>query len=443
MQKHFKTSIGLILLLNLAMALTNSLSTKAVNFGPGEVWRVSTGLSYAYHQGYDVPAWNADGSLLLFRGKKGQVYLVKSLNDQPEQIKLTETPVGAVQWDRKRPEVFYYVTRERNQQTAVYSYNLASQEAKILFKAPGAIQLAPGHPDGEHLLLHAQTSGGGAAEIYSLQTQKILIIPLPGKVCRVRFTKHPDLSIFCNLSNQVTAEAAGWIMDAYTGVARQLVSETIQNWDWQPGGNCFSYSEADRLCIINRKGEPVKVISELSGPHSWAEDGKSLIIAVTNKKSSYYGQIVVYNPDKGEVRAVGEHHFQVGAAMLQPNPNFSPDQTKAVYNRNDNGRNYPQVYVVKVSSPKPVKNLRLITEKSTLELTWAVTDAKEIKCYQIYKIATNGKRTKLGEVDKGQTKYNLKYEADLRSLEIISREFSGLESEPASVEVPTKTVSQL
>ncbi|HYH02903.1 MAG TPA: hypothetical protein VEC37_07360, partial [Bacillota bacterium] len=342
-----------------------------------------------------------------------------------------------------RPDIFYYVSRDSNQQTAVYSYNITSQENRLLFKAPGALQLAPAHPDGEHLLLYPQQGEVGIAEIYSLHTQKVLIIPLPGKVYRVRFTKHADLSVFCNLEKSDALDQNNWIMDAYTGVAKQLVAGIAEYPDWQPGGILLSYFEDGRLLMVNRKGEPVKIIPDIAGFQSWSEDGKSLVIDVTHKKSRYYGEIVVCDSNSGDIRPLVEHHYQPSKVVTpQPNPHFSPDKTKVVYNSNDSGKNHSQVYVVRVKSPEPVKSLRLTPGKSALELTWLASTAKEVKNIQIYKIYLDGKRVKQGELEPKQTRCLVKYEDNLKSIEVIVKEFSGLESEPAMVEV-TKSGSWL
>ena len=426
------------------VAVSPGLNSQAPGAHPDKGWKISSGLKHAYHQCYDVPAWNANGSRILLRGKKGTVYLVKGLEGEPEPVKLPEVPVGNIQWDRMRPDIFYYVARDRSRQTAVYSYNVISQENRLLFKAPGGLQLAPAHPDGEHLLLYPQQEGVGIAEIYSLHTQKVLIIPLPGKVYRVRFTKHPDLSVFCILEKSDTKVRTNWIMDAYTGVAKQLVEGSTEFPDWQPGGILLSYFENGHLLMVNRKGEPVKIIPDIDGFQSWAEDGKSLVIAVTHKKSKHFGEIVTYDSNSGEIRSVAKHcYYQSSKATLPlPNPHFSPDKTKVVLNFNEPGKSNTQVYVIKAKSPDPVKNLRLNPGKSALELTWSAPSAKEVKTIQVYKVYQDGKRVKQAELEARQTRCLVKYEDNLKSFEVVVREFSGLESEPATVEV-TKSGSWL
>lgn len=436
MRIKFKFMNFLIFLGICLVTVSPGLNSQRTGAHSDNVWKVSSGLKYAYHQCYDVTAWNANGSRILLRGKKGTVYLVKGLEAEPETVKLPEVPAGYIQWDRMRPDIFYYVTQDPSHQTAVYSYNIISKENKLLFKAPGGLQLAPPHPDGEHLLLYPQQEGVGIAEIYSLQTQKVLIVPLPDKVYRVRFTKHPDLSIFCILEKSDAKDRTNWIMDAYTGVARQLVEGSTEYPDWQPGGILLSYFENGRLLMVNRKGEPVKIIPDIEGFQSWADDGKTLVIAVTYKKSKYFGEIVTYDSNSGEIRSLAKYFYQpLKAAQSLVNPYFSPDKTKVVFNSDESGKGNTQVYVVKVKSPEPVKNLRLNPGKTALELTWSATTAKEVKNIQVYKIYQDGKRVKQAELEARQTRCLVKYEDNLKSFEVVVREFSGLESEPATVEI--------
>jgi hypothetical protein len=421
--------------------------TSLASPGGARIWHVSDGLRFAYHQYHDVPAWNSNGSRLLLRSSKaGSVFLSGGLNQDPERMKLRATPVGYIQWDRIRPEVFYYTACGKTRQTSIYSYNLANRESRLLFKAPAGLQLAPCHPDGDHLLLYPRSGGARIAEIFSLSTKKVLIVPLPAKIHLVRFTKHEDLSIFCNQETGNAGEgSANWIIDAVTGAAWEIPIGCGSQFDWQPGGNLLSFCPADDvLKVVNRKGEGVRSFPGVSGCQSWSEDGKKIVTAILNKKSRFFGEIVICDPSSGEIVVITPHQARVSNRQSShPQPVFSPDRTKVVFNSNSFGKQNPQVYVVQVKPVEPVKNLRLNSQKGSIELSWSASSAKEVKGTVIYRVLTDNRRVKVAELDARQVKYAMKAEEGVKGFEVIVKEFSGLESEPVSVDLPVRNGSWL
>jgi hypothetical protein len=413
--------------------------TSLANPGSDRIWHVSGGVRFAYHQYYDVPAWNSNGSRLLLRSSKaGSVFLNGGLDRTPESLKLPATPVGYIQWDRIRPEIFYYTAYDKKSQTLIYSYNLASRESRLLFKAPTGLQLAPCHPDGDHLLLYPGRGGARIAEIFSLSTKKVLNVPLPAKIHLVRFTKHEDLSIFCNQRGGITGrEHANWILDSMTGAAREIPIGYGMQFDWQPGGNLLSFCETDDVLeVVNRKGESVRSFPGVSGCQSWSDDGKKIVVAVLNKKSRFSGEIIICDPFSGEIAVVTPHQAHTTQRQSShPQPVFSPDRTKVVFNSNYFGKQNPQVYVVQVKPVEPVKNLRLNSQKGSFELSWSVPSAKEVKCIVIYKILTDSRRVKVADLDARQVKYAMKAEEGIKGFEVVAKEFSGLESEPVTTDL--------
>jgi hypothetical protein len=421
--------------------------TSLANPGAPRLWHVSAGLGFAYHQYNDVPAWNSNGSRLLLRsGKAGSIFFSSGLDKDPERVKLPATPAGYIQWDRVRPEVFYYTAYDKTSQTLIYSYNLVSRESRLLFKAPAGLQLAPCHPDGDHLLLYPRSGGARIGEIFSLSTKKVLIVPLPAQIHSVRFTKHEDLSIFCNQeAGNSGEESANWIIDSVTGAAREIPAGSGSQFDWQPGGNLLSFCKADDVLeVVNRKGENVRSFPGITACPSWSEDGKKIAAAVLNKKSRFFGEIVICDPSSGDIAAVTPHQSHAtDRQSSHPQPVFSPDRTKVVFNSNYFGKQNPQVYVVQVKPVEPVKNLRVNSQKGGLELSWSASSAKEVKATVIYRVLSDNRRVKAAELDARQVKYAVKAEEGLKGFEVSVKEFSGLESEPVSVDLPARNGSWL
>ncbi|HYH03072.1 MAG TPA: hypothetical protein VEC37_08235, partial [Bacillota bacterium] len=93
MGNHSKFTMLLIFSALFMLTVSPWPNGQAASSAHGKVWHVSSKLNYAYHQCYDVPAWNVNGSRILLRGKKGAVYLVKGLEAEPEPVKLPEVPV--------------------------------------------------------------------------------------------------------------------------------------------------------------------------------------------------------------------------------------------------------------------------------------------------------------------------------------------------------------
>lgn len=396
---------------------------------------VSLGIKYAYHQYYDIPAWNCNGSVLLFRGE-GRVYLVRKLGQAPIELKLTSKPAEYLQWDRNDPDILFYVVYSQKRYTQLYRVNLHTTDKEMIYQTEGFLGLAPPHPDGRHLLLHPRINRTDPAQIFDLETGAVKTIPVPGPVHRVRFTKNPDLSIFCNLETEKDNSSdprTSWFIDTSTGKTKLLVTGEAGHPDWRPGGNWLSFFQDNGLTIINRNGEPVQRFSGLGGHQSWSDDGSMVVADITYRKSRYVGWIIVYQVNSGEIVPLIEHCSTLtDRQATHPHPVFSPDGTKVVYNSNNFGRNTPQVYVAKVRSPDPVAKFQADLKENTVVLSWEKPRGREIEKYLIYYL-TGNKRFLIGENTADKVVYKTKTSEDMRGFQVVAQEHSGLTGKPVTL----------
>jgi hypothetical protein len=318
----------------------------------------SQGLDFAYHQYYDVPAWNCDGSLLLMRDAKGNAYLVKGTTapTAPVLLSLAQKPTGYLQWDAVNPRTLYLISYISSQ-TWLYQIDVSTKDAKFLYKATGRYDLAPLHPDGDHLLLHPRVGAADPAIIYSVRTGTTQMVAMPGPVHRVRFTTHPDLSLFCNTETQPgesIAERRSYIINALTGRAALLFKGEASHPDWQPGGGIISFFQESSLYFLDRSGQKLKSVAGLNGHQSWSCDGRYIVAEIydnNNANLNFRGWIVMINVANGQVIPIIKHQARSDKNQAtHPHPHFSPDGTKIVFNSNHLGTTNPQVYVVDISA---------------------------------------------------------------------------------------------
>lgn len=410
-----------------------------VQAGSLSKWHVSVGIGYAYHQYYDIPAWNCNGSVLLLRGKNAP-YLVEKLGEPPMILKLGSKVVSYLQWDRKNPFLLYYIAYNKKKDTELHCYNLNNDEDSLIYRAKGLLSLAPLHPDGRHLLLCPRINRTDPARIYDLETGAVKIIPVPGPVHRVRFTKNSDLSLFCNLEtekNSSSSPRTSWVIDAATGKPKLLITGEAGHPDWCPGGNWLSFFREGNLWIIDRSGQRVKEFTGLRGHQSWSEDGSLIVADINTRRSRYGGWIVICRVDTGDVVPLIEHCSTLTSDQAShPHPVFSPDGTKVVYNSNNFRINPPQVYVIKVKNPETVGQLWAEVKGKTVVLTWEEPKSREIEKYLIYQLKDNN-RFFIGECAAGQNFYKVDYNADSHAFEVIAQEYSGLKSQAVKVLINT------
>jgi hypothetical protein len=410
--------------------LWSESATAAVEDGK-TVWKVSGGLPRANHQYYDVPAWNCNGSALLIQGERKKRYVIRAIGSLPEAIPLLPDKAAYMKWDVHDPDVFYYLLNENNK-TVIVRQMLSNGKRQSIYEADGKLGLAVPHPDGEHLLLIPGLGGQRPAEVVSIKSGTSTRVPMPGPVHRVRFTKHADLSLFCNL--QTEGSAAGregrisWLV-SLQGKAQILVKGAAGHPDWEPQGNRLSYFMDGALRVVDRSGHTIKTIPGLSGHQSWLSDGRRIIADID--RGSKKGWIVVIDTESGTVTPLVRHHSHYTSDQsTHPHVIGSPDGTKAVFNSNNEGKEEPQVYVVQVRPPPTVLNAAVSPRGSAAVLHWDLPAARaEIARILIRQVTKNGV-VDAARIAAGEVSWSDPSCQDVLAYEICTQEFSGLLSEP-------------
>lgn len=407
------------------------------------VWKVSEGLASAYHQYYDVPAWNCDGSKLMFASLQGsnQMYVVSGLEDPPQVVHLASAGSRReddyVQWDRKDPNVFYYFKVQSGVRT-LYRQSLNGQR-EVLFTINSIdYRLAPPHPDGKHLLLHPSIGKSNPSLIFSLLSNSVLhTVPMPGNVHRVRFTKASDLTIFCNLEGQ----SARYVV-AVDGSANAFFPDQAAHPDFNDNGTLFSFfqSGSSRGLYIHSlaTGATRRIAGNDTsfGHQSWSYDGRYILADINNDRVGPHRNFILeVDSFDDSVRRVIRHdsiYLEGGAAQTtHPHVFASPDTTKAVFNVNPNPKTaQPHVFVVQLRKPLGVHSAELekVAGGSTI-VRWALPPSAERSSVLLKELNSRDEVIWSHMISGSATSINFVPEASTSRLEIQTREHSGLLSE--------------
>jgi Tol biopolymer transport system component len=406
----------------------------------GTTWQISKGLDFANHQYTDIPVYNSNGSMVLFKDGNGNFYINKSLTSLPQKLIFKDEPTGKVEWDRNRPEILYYLSTDKS-----YSYvrrlNLDTSTDELIYKTESEIsEIAPPHPDGDHLLLAPKDQEKSTIEVYSLSTGKSIKIPINIPLHRVRFTQAPDLTIYVNRSAE---PKTSWLVDVPSGQKRQVYQGASTSPNWRPGGEnfCFygNYNGKRSLLVLDTTGTVVKFFPELKNHHlCWSRDGKYIVTDVEQKiKEPYGGWICVVNFETGEIKKVVKHESDFDDedgnknSSGHPHPQLSPDATKVVYNSSKLGIEHPQVFVSVTRLPDTVENAKLTRSEGNFILKWSESKGREIQQYLVYCQLTDGETELAATLHRSVTNFSEKIREGIREYWIVAQEYSSLQSEPA------------
>jgi hypothetical protein len=324
----------------------------------GESWKVSHGIYHAAHQYYDIDAWNADGSKLIFSGyankdsKFPKLYLA---DGTPPFGNVSPLPIQNAQdayWDPLDPQSFYYPRYNAEGYFQVFKFNILSQGSELIYQAPtlDKFRITPVHPSGKYLLLTGKLGSAMPAQIISLENrQRLVEIPLPYHAHRVRWTKRDNLSIFANSHGTLPDQRQTMILR--TNQSKNLaILGKMTHPDVDPTGTGrISYFDDTGLRIVNTAGELKKTVEgPTGGTHgSWTKDGKFIIADVVKNSKQYARNIIRINVKTGKVEIIGPHHSNYRDGQdSHPHVNASPTGEYVIYNTNNMGNTLPEVRVM-------------------------------------------------------------------------------------------------
>jgi Tol biopolymer transport system component len=425
-------------------APTNAYSQVLEADTVGATWRISKGMDFANHQYTDVPVYNANGSMALFQDREQNYYISRSLTSTPEKIDFKEQPIGKVEWDFKRPEILYYLTRNEHY-SYIWRFNVDTGGVEMLYKSENFFsEISPAHPDGDHLLFGAKDKDESVLEVYSISKNESIKIPVEIPMHRIRFTKSPDLAIFINRSAE---PKTSWLVDPDTKTVTQIFQGKSTSPSWRLGGEnfCFYGDDADgerKLLVLNTDGEITRVFPRLTNHHlGWSIDGEFIVTDGEERKGGFCGGwICVVNYQTGEIQRVVKHQSDFDKpdgsknSTGHPHPQLSPDVTKVVYNSSRLGISNPQVFVSLVQLPEQVKNARLNQRGERVELSWSKAKGLEIENYLVFRKYRDGKVELSSTIEKETTSFTENVKGEIDEYHIVAKEYSGLKSKPVVLE---------
>ncbi|MBM4085900.1 MAG: hypothetical protein FJ272_14025, partial [Planctomycetes bacterium] len=362
------------------------------------IWRLTVDPALNRHVYYDIPAWNANGSKMLFLSCRpgNGIWLMDA--DGSDLVAL-DLPPGTsgnhVHWGAEPKQLLFAESDATG--TNVIALDVVTGERTQLFRVdvPG-LSLCPLLGQQTRMMLEKR---GDKLEIYTVNPDGSDLRPVPveGQLHRLRFTKAADNSIFYNLDNPRTS----WVMaEDGSGRLKLRGDETRAGGghpDWSPDGSAWSFYAEGKLWLMNRDGTNERALIDLqAGGHGgFTRDGQYIVSDVSHKGPFADSLILVKTDGSGQVHRLCTHGasyqgWQSGhpdPEATHPSPNASPDGTKVVFNSDTLGG----VCVVVVKLPEPPHTINIRPSDGRVQLNWRrPSPSAEIAGYNVYRAKESG-----------------------------------------------------
>ena len=407
------------------------------------IWRLTDHPAYERHDYYFIPAWNANGSLILFVTNRHTAthWIMNADGSDPRPLTLSrQLPcVEKVYWSHRNPDLMFASISD-DQQTSLYQYTLSNEKLALIKTFDhGRLQLQPPHPNDQQFLL----SKGKIAITYNRQTDQLHTLNT-GLARHPRFTNDPQGTFQFTLKEKVAGytdmQNVNWLM-TFDGSSKQRLSGIMGGHpDWDPTGQFMIGSHIDGMHMWFADGRKPKLINNLirtmHGSYSLSTgnwhfsdgfNGLNTIVALNTKTlqttpiathaSSYMKWSVAPHPD---------------IESTHPGPICSPDETKVLFNSDIMGQ--PDLWQVVFQKPQQPTNVKW---QNNL-LTWqAPTRAKELAGYNLYQL-DNANHT-WRRIHCRMTQTHLANLDQKQTYALACVEYSGLESSRVIVEATGKT----
>jgi len=417
-------------------------------------WRMTCDPSVNVNDYYDIPVWNADGSLMAFLSRRETGERTRWLmNADGSNLRPMPSadgkPVGPGYWSILYPDRFYHAVRD-DKGTHVVADDPLTGKRRVLVSAPGDLgAMMPPHPTEEWFLFGVKT--GDARPAGSDTPSKAFVLGLDGTLKevqferrwhRLRFTKSPDLRLFFNYDDPRTQ----WTILS-DGTDRTSIPWGGGHPDWSPDGNELTWFNEGTVWGCPYDGSRRRTVMELeSGGHGGPFlDGEWFASDTPPGHGKYPGSIICFRTDGSQecqvlFKAMASHYSHTFAGWhpdhhsTHPHPNSSPDGTKVIFSSDFLGE-YADVYVVINRLPDPPRDLTIQGAGAEATLRWDFPEqCRETRGYLVYRRSAAGADfERLTDQPINGPQRRVPQGAREGEFVVTALEWSGLESSPSNL----------
>jgi len=184
-----------------------------------EIWKMTHDPQICRHVYYDIPAWNADGSLLFFLswrpGEGNRNWLMDADGGNIRELRIEGEPGEAQRplWSIHDPDLMYYASH-RSDHTVFCALNVRTGEWRELASVElvHSVEFCPPSSDERKLLVRGLEDPDRkewTVYLIDIASGKRQRVPIGGNIHRLRFTRADDYSIFYNLNDPVAEVRLG------------------------------------------------------------------------------------------------------------------------------------------------------------------------------------------------------------------------------------------
>ncbi|MCX8038802.1 MAG: fibronectin type III domain-containing protein [Candidatus Sumerlaeia bacterium] len=411
-------------------------------------WRMTCDPAVDVNDYYDIPGWNADGSVMGFLSRRTGDKIRWLMDANGANLRPMPTAdgrsIGSGYWSVLYPDRFYHAAFD-GQETRVLATNPLTGVQQTIVRVRGNLgEMMPPHPTEKWFLFGRQTSGN---EDFNAPSSAF-VVGLDGSVRevkferrwhRLRFTKSPDGRIFFNFDEPRTQ----WTI-LPDGSDKTSIPDPGSHPDWLAGGMELTYYSGGSIWAVRYDGTGKRLVINLgSGGHGGPTLDGDWFVSDTGRAGNFPDSILYLRTDGSETcHTLFKHGSSLYAHTTQwhpdhhsshPHPTSSPDGTKTLFN-SDFLTEFTDIYIAVNRLPEPPQNVSARIEGDKVLLSWERPQrGREIRGYHIYKTSTSGfNYRRLNPALITSTKITDSLDADPAYYVVTAVEYSGLESRPSA-----------
>ncbi len=419
------------------------------------VWRMTDHQAIERHEYYDIPAWNADGSLMMFISRRGPsgYWLMDADGSNIRPVPEPADGEGRSKpyWTHSDPDrVFTF--RSDDESTTVLTMDVRDGSVDEVVSIPvGNLRMEPPHSDDRHFLFHRDTDKFWVIDGETGEYTHTELWPTH----RRRFTKASDLSLFINRDHDPETpdirRRTSWTCTREGEDLVMLTDGEGGHPDWSPDGSMLGYYGSGGIWLINRDGTDRRLLVGTSGGHGgFSFDGEWHVSDAPNG-GPFRQQLFVTHLETGRVHPIAFHHSSYSGwgsgvpdpEATHPAPIASPDSTKIVYDSDMLGQ--PDMWVAVWQYPERPVDLGVERNDNAVALSWERPErSKELAGYNVYRREADDRNWQEIAAVLGEPAFTDTNAGDGASdYAVTAQEHSGLESRMAIAWGGERTVADI